>query len=78
MSEHQLECLLHEQQAAKILGVSPAWLQRKRWEGGGPDFVRHGRAVRYEPGALRRWIDEHRQSPPTFGNGLARFSGARK
>ena len=34
--------LLHETQAAKLLGISPAWLQRKRWEGDGPVYIKHG------------------------------------
>lgn len=55
--------LLHETQAAKLLAVSPAWLQRKRWEGGGPAYVRHGRAVRYEPAAIEDWIASHRVAP---------------
>jgi predicted DNA-binding transcriptional regulator AlpA len=55
--------LLHEAQAAKLLAVSPAWLQRKRWEGGGPRFIRHGRAIRYEETAIFAWIDSHRVTP---------------
>ena len=57
--------LLHERDAAKVLAVSPAWLQRERWKGTGPDYVRHGRAVRYEYEALARWIDEHRRTTRT-------------
>lgn len=56
------EPLLYEAQAAKLLAVSPAWLQRKRWEGGGPAYVRHGRAIRYEQSAIDGWIDTHRVS----------------
>ncbi|CAM3344762.1 helix-turn-helix transcriptional regulator [Asticcacaulis taihuensis] len=55
--------LLHEMQVAKIMGISPAWLQRKRWEGSGPPYVKYGRAVRYEPDALDAWIQAHRVSP---------------
>jgi predicted DNA-binding transcriptional regulator AlpA len=55
--------LLHTIEAAKILGVSKAWLERKRWEGAGPVFVRHGRAVRYELEALEQWINTHRVTP---------------
>lgn len=54
------ERLLHERDAAHYLGMSVAWLRRKRWEGDGPAYVRHGRAVRYEPTALRRWVEAHR------------------
>lgn len=55
--------LLHEAQAAKMLAVSPAWLQRKRWEGGGPAYIRHGRAVRYELPEIEAWIASHRITP---------------
>ena len=57
-----IEPLLNTAQAAKILGVSVAWLARKRWEGGGPAFIRYGRAVRYEIQALRDWINACRQN----------------
>lgn len=59
--------LLHEVQAAKLLAVSPAWLQRKRWEGGGPEYVKHGRAVRYELSAINAWIAAHRVAPAQVG-----------
>jgi predicted DNA-binding transcriptional regulator AlpA len=52
--------LLHEAQAARMLGLSPAWLQRKRWEGAGPAYIKHGRAVRYELTAIEEWIASHR------------------
>lgn len=54
--------LIPERDAARILGLSIAWLQRKRWEGGGPPYIKIGRAVRYDRDALLRWIDEHRVS----------------
>lgn len=55
--------LLHEAQAAKLLGVSIAWMQRKRWEGDGPAYIKYSRAVRYEPAAIDAWIDRHRVAP---------------
>jgi hypothetical protein len=62
-ASHPRRPLLHESEAAEILCVSPAWLQRKRWEGGGPIYVKHARAVRYEHEAIERWIADHRVSP---------------
>lgn len=53
--------LLHERDAAKILAMTPAWLQRQRWLGTGPAYVKHGRAVRYELSALEHWIATHRR-----------------
>ncbi len=49
--------LLTEQDAAPILGMSIAWLQRKRWEGGGPPYVKFDRAVRYRESDLNAWIE---------------------
>ncbi len=53
--------LLHERDAAKILAMTPAWLQRQRWLGTGPSYVKHGRAVRYELAAIEDWIATHRR-----------------
>ena len=55
--------LLYETHAAKLLAVSPAWLQRKRWEGDGPAYIRHGRAIRYEHSEIEAWIASHRVAP---------------
>lgn len=52
--------LLHERDAARILGLSIHWLRRKRWEGGGPPYIKLDRAVRYELNPLLQWISEHR------------------
>ena len=49
--------LLKEQDAAPIVGMSVAWLQRKRWEGGGPPYVKYDRAVRYRESDLLTWIE---------------------
>ena len=49
--------LLNEKQAAPIVGMSVAWLQRKRWEGDGPPFVKFDRAVRYRECDLNAWIE---------------------
>ena len=53
------EKLLTEQDAAPIVGMSVAWLQRKRWEGGGPPYVKYDRAVRYRMEDLMAWIEAH-------------------
>ena len=49
--------LLKERDAAPIVGMSVAWLQRKRWEGGGPPYVKYDRAVRYRESDLLAWIE---------------------
>jgi predicted DNA-binding transcriptional regulator AlpA len=46
--------------AAEYLGLKPATLEKYRIVGGGPDFVRIGRAVIYEREALDTWFSDRR------------------
>jgi len=61
------ERLIHTAYAARLLGVSDAWLARERWKGTGPAFIRvggpRGRAVRYRLRDLYAWIDANRRPP---------------
>lgn len=51
--------LLDEAETAKVLKVSPRYLQQRRYQGGGPDFIRIShRTVRYHPDAIKRWLEE--------------------
>jgi len=52
----QAEALLDEKQAARILGVTPRALQAWRHRGGGPDFCRLGRRIRYRLTDIKVWI----------------------
>jgi hypothetical protein len=59
-------CLLTTKDAARILGLSPAMLERLRWMREGPPFVRPtgtGRAVRYRWRDLVDWIERNRVDP---------------
>lgn len=56
--EHSGTNLLNETQAAEYLGLSVRTLQAWRVRGGGPVFVKLGRAVRYRPDDLNAWINE--------------------
>jgi predicted DNA-binding transcriptional regulator AlpA len=55
--------LLHTRDAARMLGVSAAWLERKRWEGNPPPYVKvggpNGRAVRYRQSDLLNYIEQN-------------------
>ncbi len=53
--------LLNEHQAAYALGLKVATLRRWRWAGKGPNFVKIGSAVRYEPSELRAFIAASRR-----------------
>lgn len=56
--------LLSTPQAAKLLNVSIAFLERDRWAGARIPFVKVGsRAVRYRLDDLEAYIDINRQQP---------------
>jgi hypothetical protein len=59
---HDGDKYLTEGDAAAFLHVSQRTLQGWRWRGGGPPFLKLGRAVRYEPHQLREWIDRQRRT----------------
>jgi predicted DNA-binding transcriptional regulator AlpA len=48
--------LLLPEQAAKILNVSCSWLAKARMTGEGPEFIKIGRAVRYSPSSLKKFM----------------------
>lgn len=56
--------LLYDQtEVARFLGKSPAWLERNRWNGQGPEYVKVGRTPRYKGSKLLEWIEaQTRQS----------------
>lgn len=64
---NQFESLLHTRDAAAILGVSEAWLERQRWKGEEPTYVRvggqNGRAVRYRRSDLEAYIERNLVCP---------------
>ena len=54
--------LLTASDAATFLRLSPSWLAKARMRGDGPPYVKIGRSVRYDEGALSR-VDEISSSP---------------
>lgn len=46
---------LDEKQAARLLALSPKTLEKLRSTGGGPEFARVGRLVRYPRASLLEW-----------------------
>ena len=54
--------LLPERDAAKILGMSISWMQRSRWDGSGPPFIKINHAVRYRLSDLEKWIASRLQN----------------
>jgi len=49
--------LLNQSEAAKRLRLSERTLERLRLSGGGPQYVKCGRSVRYRECDIERWID---------------------
>lgn len=57
LSNTDPDALLTEAQAADFLSISMRTLQAWRVRGGGPAFIRAGRAIRYRRRDLLDWID---------------------
>jgi hypothetical protein len=53
--------LLTEQQAAKVMACSVAYLRKLRSVGGGPTTVKIGRLVRYSQACLAAFIEAKKQ-----------------
>ena len=67
---HGSERLLTTKEAARVLGVSAAFLERDRWAGARIPFIRVGsRAVRYETAALNDYISQQRRRSTSEGDG---------
>ena len=47
--------------AAAYLGCSAAYLEKLRVVGGGPEYIKFGKIVRYEREGLDRWIASRRR-----------------
>ncbi len=54
--------VVHEAEAAHMLGLSVKTLRRWRWAGMGPRFLKLGAAVRYDPADLTAFIEAGRRS----------------
>lgn len=54
--------LLTVQEAANRLSISASYLNKLRCFGGGPIFIRLGKAVRYLPSDLDAWVEENKRA----------------
>lgn len=48
-----------EKEAARLVGFSTFWFQRKRAEGTGPPYRKIGSSVRYPADKLLLWLESH-------------------
>lgn len=55
--DNQTLKLLNQKEVAQIIRKSTAWLERKRWEGGGIPYRKVGRHVFYEEQDVKNWIE---------------------
>ena len=55
MNEHAT--MLTTDQAARRVGLSPRTLERYRVTGGGPEYLKIGRRVRYTAEKLTEWLE---------------------
>ncbi len=51
------EALINDLEAARLLGLSAATLRNWRVQGRGPKWVTLGRAIRYNPKDIQRFIE---------------------
>jgi predicted site-specific integrase-resolvase len=54
--------LMRETEAARLLGLSARTLQKWRWSGKGPEFLRLNGAVRYNRADLLRFVSLARRT----------------
>ena len=69
MTDSNPEQLLTEKEVAGLICITPRALQNWRLRGGGPEYIKIGRSVRYQRGDVMRYIDERRRkhSAQSFG-----------
>lgn len=56
-----MEKLLNEKEVEKIFGIKRSCLQKWRCLGGGPNYIKIGRSVRYRPSDIENFIHEHQR-----------------
>jgi len=52
---------LNVSEAATSLGVSKSWLDKKRLDGGGPEYHKFGRRVLYDINDLQVWAARNKR-----------------
>lgn len=60
LTQNHSDTLLNTREAARRLGLAAGTLQNWRIRGQGPTYVRLGKAIRYEPESLARFVEQGR------------------
>lgn len=59
----RVDALLRQEEAARILNVTPRALEAWRYRGGGPHYLRiSGRCIRYRLADLQAWLSERERA----------------
>lgn len=53
--------MMRQKDVAEMLCISESWLEQVRLRGGGPEYIKIGRNVRYKRDDVIRWIDMQRR-----------------
>ena len=53
-----LDQLYNEKETAKLLSLSVKTLQRYRYTGGGPIYIKLGKSVRYKESDIEKYVSE--------------------
>ncbi|MFC6199762.1 helix-turn-helix domain-containing protein [Ponticaulis profundi] len=59
-AEHAIPKMLTTREAAEITNVSTQFLEKMRYDGSGPSYMKFGRAVRYPFADLLAWFERSR------------------
>ena len=65
--------ILTPEQAAKLLQISTSTLTKLRSKGGGPKYLKYGRAVRYDSAELLDWARSRQRENTSQSCTLAPF-----
>lgn len=57
-----MEKLLSEKEIEQIYGISRRWLQKMRWVGGGPIFLKIGKSVRYRVSDFEAYLEAQKRT----------------
>lgn len=61
--------LLKQNEVAEFLGLSTAWMERSRWNGTGPRYVKFAGAVRYRLEDVQDYLAERLTNSTSEGGG---------
>lgn len=64
-TSHSVRRMLRTEHAAKLTGISASTLTKLRLTGAGPDYLKIGKIVVYDPADLETWLASKRRRSTT-------------